>query len=99
MISGELETMTPEEIQAILASNAKAIEANSNAIAESRRQTNALYQLNAELVRDRAVMFNVLQGLNEDRVRTAENIAAMAEQMSRQNELLRRIADALENNN
>lgn len=91
--------MTPQEIEAILAVLAKAIEANSNAISESRRQTNALYQLNAELVRDRAVMFNILQGLNEDRVRTAENLSLMAEQIGRQNELLGRIADAMENNN
>ena len=64
--------MTPEQVEAILQSNAKAIEANSNAIAESRRQISALYQLNAELLRDRATMFEILQGLNEDRVRTAE---------------------------
>lgn len=91
--------MTPQEVEAILASNAKAIEANSNAISESRRETNALYQLNAELVRDRATMFEILRGLNEDRVRTAENLNAMAQQMIAQNELLARIADALENNN
>ena len=88
--------MTPEQVEAILQSNAKAIEANSNAIAESRRQISALYQLNAELVRDRATMFEILQGLNEDRVRTAENISILAEQSSRQNQLLARIADALE---
>lgn len=91
--------MTPEEVEAILQSNAKAIEANSNAIAESRRQISALYQLNAELVRDRATMFEILQGLNEDRIRTAENISILAEQSSRQNQLLERIADALENRN
>ena len=91
--------MTPEEIEAILQSNAKAIEANSNAIAESRRQISALYQLNAELVRDRATMIEIPQGLNEDRVRTSENISILAEQSSRQNQLLERIADALENRN
>lgn len=102
--------MTPEQVEAILESNAKAIAANSDTIAEVRRQTqtqiaesqrqiNALYQLNAELVRDRATMFEILQGLNEDRIRTTENLYAMAEQMTRQNELLGRIADALENNN
>lgn len=91
--------MTPEQVEAILQSNAKAIEANSNAIAESRRQTSALYQLNAELVRDRATMFEILQGLNEDRVRTAENISILAGQSSRQNQLLERIADALEDRN
>lgn len=96
--------MTPEEVEAILQSNAKAIEANSNAIAESRRETNALYNIcgelarNAsELARDRAVMYEILRGLNEDRVRTAENISMLAEQSSRQNQLLERIADALEN--
>ena len=91
--------MTPEQVEAILQSNAKAIEANSNAIAESRRQISALYQLNAELVRDRATMFEILQGLNEDRVRTAENISILAGQSSRQNQLLERIADALEDRN
>ena len=91
--------MTPEQVEAILASNAKAIQANSNAIAESRRQIDALYQLNAELVRDRATMYEILRGLNEDRVRTAENISILAEQSSRQNQLLERIADALENRN
>jgi hypothetical protein len=98
--------MTPEEIQAILQSNAKAIEANSNAIAESRRETNALYNIcselahnTSELARDRAVMYEILRGLNEDRVRTAENLYAMAEQMTRQNEILGRIAESLENNN
>ena len=91
--------MTPEEVEAILQSNAKAIEANSNAIAESRRQVSALYQLNAELVRDRATMFEILQGLNEDRVTNSENISILAEQSSRQNQLLERIANALENQN
>ena len=89
--------MTPEQVEVILTSNAKAIEANSNAIAESRRQIDALYQLNAELVRDRATMYEILRGLNEDRVKTAENISILAEQSSRQNQLLERIADALEN--
>ena len=96
--------MTPEEVEAILQSNAKAIEASSNAIAESRRETNALYNIcselarNAsELARDRAVMYEILRGLNEDRVRTAENISILTEQSSRQNQLLERIADALEN--
>lgn len=91
--------MTPEQVEAILTSNAKAVEANSNAIAESRKQVGALYQLNAELVRDRATMFEILRGLNEDRVKTAENIFILAEQSSRQNQLLERIADALENQN
>lgn len=98
--------MTPEEIEAILKSNAKAIEANSNAIAESRRETNALYNIcgelarnTSELARDRAVMYEILRGLNEDRVKTAENISILAEQSSRQNQLLERIADALENQN
>lgn len=96
--------MTPEEVEAILQFLAKAIEANSNAIAESRRETNALYNIcgelarNAsELARDRAVMYEVLRGLNEDRVRTAENISILTEQSSRQNQLLERIAEALEN--
>lgn len=96
---GNSKKMTPEQVEAILQSNAKAIEANSNAIAESRRQISALYQLNAELVRDRATMFEILQGLNEDRVRTAENISILAGQSSRQNQLLERIADALEDRN
>ena len=81
--------MTPEEIEAVLASNAKAIASNSDAIAESRRQINVLYQLNAELVRDRATMFEILRGLNDDRIRTSENLAAIAENVAR-------IANALE---
>ena len=81
--------MTPEQIEAILESNSRAIASNSDAIAESRRQINALYQLNAELVRDRATMFDILRGLNEDRVRTAENLASIAENVGR-------IANALE---
>ena len=98
--------MTPEQVEAILASNAKAIEANSNAIAESRRETAALYNIcselarnTSELARDRAVMYEILRGLNEDRVRTAENLATIATQMTTQNELLGRIANALENPN
>jgi ABC-type phosphate transport system ATPase subunit len=90
-------TMTPEQVEAILTSNAKAIASNSNAIAESRREINSLYQIGADLARDRAVMYEILRGLNEDRVRTAENISILAEQSSRQNQLLERIADALEN--
>ena len=98
--------MTPEQVEAILQSNAKAIEANSNAIAESRRETNALYNIcgelarnTSELARDRAVMYEILRGLNEDRVRTAENISILAEQASRQNQLLERIAEAIETQN
>ncbi len=92
--------MTPEQIEAILESNSKAIAANSdtiaevrkqtqNQIAESQRQINALYQLNAELVRDRATMFEILRGLNDDRVSTSENLSSLAENVAR-------IADALE---
>ena len=75
-------------------------------IAESRRETAALYNIcselarnTSELARDRAVMYEILQGLNEDRVRTAENLATIATQMTAQNDLLGRIADALENQN
>ncbi len=53
----------------------------------------------SELARDRAVMYEILQGLNDDRVRTAENLATIATQMTAQNDLLGRIADALENQN
>ncbi|MDJ0575152.1 MAG: hypothetical protein QNJ65_08300 [Xenococcaceae cyanobacterium MO_234.B1] len=92
--------MTPEQIEAILESNAKAIAANSDAIAEGRKQTQAqiaesqrqieaLYQLNAELIRDRATMLEILRGLNEDRIRTSENLASLAENVAR-------IANALE---
>ena len=92
--------MTPEQIEAILESNAKAIAANSDTIAQARRETQtqiaetqrqigAVYQLNAELVRDRATMLQVLQGLNDDRIRTSENLASIAENVAR-------IADALE---
>ena len=81
--------MTPEQIEKILESNSRAIASNSDAIAESRRQSNVLYQLNAELVRDRATMFDILRGMNEDRVRTSENLASIAEDVAR-------IANALE---
>lgn len=92
--------MTPEQIEAILESNAKAIAANSDTIAEVRRQTqaqvaeaqrqiSAVYQLNAELVRDRATMLQILQGLNDDRIRTSENLASIAENVAR-------IANAIE---
>jgi hypothetical protein len=92
--------MTPEQIEAILESNSKAIAANSDTIAEVRKQTQAqiaesqrqieaLYQLNAELVRDRVTMLEILRGLNEDRIRTSENLASLAENVAR-------IADALE---
>jgi hypothetical protein len=95
--------MTPEQVEAILASNAKAIASNSNAIAETRREINSLYQISAELTRDRATMYDILRSLNEDRVRTLENLALIAESIStiaqtslEQNELLTRIANALE---
>lgn len=52
-------------------------------IAESQRQINALYQLNAELIRDRATMLEILRGLNEDRVATSENLANLAENVAR----------------
>ena len=92
--------MTPEQVERILESNAKAIAANSDTIAQARRETQtqiaetqrqigAVYQLNAELVRDRATMLQVLQGLNDDRIRTSENLASIAENVAR-------IADALE---
>jgi ABC-type transporter Mla subunit MlaD len=85
--------MTPEQIEAILESNSKAIAANSDTIAEVRRQSqrqiDALYQLNAELVRDRATMFEIIRGLNDDRIRTSENLASLAENVAR-------IANALE---
>jgi hypothetical protein len=92
--------MTPEQIEAILESNSKAIAANSDTIAEVRKQTqaqiaesqrqiDALYQLNAELVRDRVTMLEILRGLNEDRIRTSENLASLAENVAR-------IANALE---
>ncbi len=52
-------------------------------IAESQRQIEALYQLNAELIRDRATMLEILRGLNEDRIRTSENLASLAENVAR----------------
>ena len=58
-------------------------------VAEAQRQINAVYQLNAELVRDRSTMLQILQGLNEDRVTTSENLATLAENTTR-------IANALE---
>lgn len=56
---------------------------------QSQRQIDALYQLNAELVRDRATMFEIIRGLNDDRIRTSENLASIAENVAR-------IANALE---
>ncbi|MGV2831990.1 hypothetical protein [Myxosarcina sp. GI1(2024)] len=105
--------MTPEEVEAILQSNAKAIASNSNAIAESRRETNALYNIcselarnTSELARDRAVMYEILRGLNEDRVTTLENLSGIAENVANLsrtnveiNNVLERIANALENQN
>lgn len=85
--------MTPEQVERILESNSKAIAANSDTVAEVRRQSqrqiDALYQLNAELVRDRATMFEIIRGLNDDRIRTSENLSSLAENVAR-------IADALE---
>lgn len=52
-------------------------------IAESQRQINAVYQLSAELVRDRATMLEILRGLNEDRIRTSSNLASIAENVAR----------------
>ncbi|MDJ0589867.1 MAG: hypothetical protein QNJ72_07705 [Pleurocapsa sp. MO_226.B13] len=88
--------MTPEQIEAILESNSRAIASNSDAIAESRRQVSALYQLTAELARDRATMFDILRGMNEDRVRTSENIASLAENVAALNQNVARIAEHLE---
>jgi hypothetical protein len=95
-------TMTPEQVEAILQSNAKAIASNSDTIAQARQETRALYQFASELARDRAVMFEILQGLNEDRITTAENLASIAENVGRMaegqmtmNEKLDLIADAL----
>lgn len=85
--------MTPEQVERILESNSKAIAANSDTVAEVRRQSqrqiDALYQLNAELVRDRATMFEIIRGLNDDRIRTSENLSSLAENVAR-------IANAME---
>lgn len=100
LLGDKKKMMTPEQIESILESNAKAIAANSDTIAEARRQTqtqiaeaqrqiSAVYQLNAELVRDRATMLQILQGLNDDRIRTSENLASIAENVAR-------IANAIE---
>ena len=100
--------MTPEQIEKILESNSKAIASNSDTIAEVKRQTqaqiaesqrqiNALYQLNAELVRDRSTMIEIIRGLNEDRVSNSENIATIAENISNISNTLTDIAKSLEN--
>ncbi len=75
--------MTPEEVEAILKSNSKAIASNSNTIAECRREISALYGMCRELTRDRAVMFDILQGLNEDRAALHENLADIAENVAK----------------
>ena len=99
--------MTPEQVEAILESNSKAIASNTRAMADYRKhsqgQIDALYNLSAELMRDRTVMFNILRSLNDDRVRTSENLATMAENMTSMaanmatlNENVSRIAEHLE---
>ena len=92
--------MTPEQVEAILASNSRAIESNSRLIQEvrnqSQQQINALYNFSAELMRDRAVMFDILRNLNDDRVRTSENLASMSENMAALNQNVARIAEHLE---
>ena len=74
--------MTPEEIEIILKSNAKAIASNSTAIAESRRETKAIYDICKELASDRAVMFEILKGFNEERVLIHESLASLAENVA-----------------
>ncbi len=92
--------MTPEQVEAILESNAKAIASNTRAMADYRKysqgQIDALYNLSAELMRDRAVMFNILRSLNDDRVRTSENLASIAENMTTLNKNVARIVEHLE---
>lgn len=99
--------MTPEQIETILESNSRAIASNSDAVAELKRQTQAqiaesqrqpiaLYQLSAELVRDRSTMIEIIRGLNEDRVTNSENIATIAENISTISNTLIDIAKSLE---
>ena len=71
----------------------KRFAANSDTIAEVRKQTQTQItesqrQVGA-LIRDRSAMLEILQGLNEDRIRTADNLASIAENVAR-------IANALE---
>ena len=92
--------MTPEQVEAILESNAKAIASNTRAMADYRKysqgQIDALYNLSAELMRDRAVMFNILRSPYDDRIRTSENLASIAENMTTLNENVARIVEHLE---
>lgn len=51
--------------------------------AEAQRQISAVYQLNAELNRDKATVLQILRGLNDHRVRTSENLASISENIAR----------------
>ncbi len=82
--------VTPEEIEAILQSNSKAIASNSSTIAECRREISALYgvckelaQNSSELARDRAVMFEIIKGFNEERTVIHETLADIAENVAK----------------
>ncbi len=105
--------MTPEQFEQILESNARAIASNSQTIADARKETqimvaesqkkiDSIYNLTAELVRDRLTTLQMLRSLNEDRVTNAEHLATIAENIAnisqmnlQQNEILADIAQSL----
>lgn len=99
--------MTPEQFEAILESNSRAIASNSDTIAalkretqaqiteirlETQRQINSMYRLTAELVRERSTSIEIL---HDDRIQNAENMATIAVFFGEQKDLLTDIAKVL----
>ncbi len=109
--------MTPEQFEQILESNARAIASNSQTIADARKETqimvaesqkkiDSIYNLTAELVRDRLTTLQMLRSLNEDRVTNAEHLATIAENIAnisqmnlQQNETLAKQSETLTKQN
>ncbi|MGF1480618.1 MAG: hypothetical protein ACFB4I_14195 [Cyanophyceae cyanobacterium] len=88
-IEALLEQLAQQSVQtdARINSNAKAIEALTSDVVRDRRRTDAQI---AQLTRDvsaltahQATMFEIIQGFNEDRVTLAENMASIAQSLSR----------------
>ena len=81
-----MSNMTPEQVEKILESNSRAIASNSQMIAETRkaaqRQIDSVYNLTAELLKDRLSVIEILRSLNEDRVTNAEHLATIAENIA-----------------
>ncbi len=89
------------ETRQLVNSVARSAQANSDAIAELRRERQAtdkqIAQLNreladfarvtkegvAKLIEDRGTMFEMIQSLNDDRVKWAENLASIASSLNK----------------